>query len=86
MKHLQVFTSFRDSLERGASALEAAVPESKEHEAAKAWQHYTLAQLRCFARRFQLPAATASRQLSTVFAHDVASEAVRSSLIQLALL
>lgn len=62
------------------------VPESKEHEAAKAWQSYTLAQLRCLARRFQLPAATASRQLSTIFAHDVASEAVRSSLHQLSLL
>ena len=83
---LQIFTSFRDALEQGATALEAAAPESIEHEAAKAWQTYTMAQLRCFARTFQLPAATASRQLSTVFAHDVASEAVRSSLIQLALL
>ena len=83
---MQVFTSFRDALEQGAAALNAAVPESREHEAAKAWQAYTLAQLRSFARRFQLPAATMTRQLSTVFAHDVASEAIRSSLIQLSLL
>ena len=81
-----MFTSFRDALEQGAAVLSSAVPESKDHEAAKAWQSYTLAQLRCLARRFQLPAATATRQLSTIFAHDVTTEAVRSSLYQLSLL
>lgn len=66
--------------------LSNAVQESKEHEAAKAWQSYMLAQLRSFARRFQLPAATLTQRLSTTFAHDVAAEAVRSSLMQLSLL